>query len=595
MADFTIGSYDTKRWGLDIGGPISPTLAYRFVYSGEDSRGYWYNYKRADENVYVALTWRPNSVYELAFNAKELQELYVDNFGINRATNLLTEDGLYQSGININNGASATPSDPQNSVYVESGGNIINWGPLVPVNYHVNLIVPEDHDDSHIYNVQAIQTWNRGGDFSIVNNTFFYWQQHTANESYFYSELVDPTWSLENRTEFQIKLSKGLINTGLAERFQHTLGYDDYFFEPANAWDLSNAANQQYIRAQNSIEGFPGFASVPIPGYPGYYSSPGADNYDTNDSTEYSLSPFFQSSWKLPANLSLYAGARVDFIHVKTADPLTPGLGFTIDLPDKNANLSLVYRETPYLSTYVTYNYSQNWTGADAAGGGFWGLNQNSAGQFYIDKDLFDEPSVLYEVGEKASLLNNTLFFSTDVFWQTRQQKPQYEPVIQNRFTGFEAEANFQPGKHFYATLGYTYMVASAPAQGFFEGYSTNQIPNGAPIDSSTYQTMGRVRVPGQPKDQVNALASYTFDSGFGLEVNGLWTGQMNNDYYGYVSIPQQYSIDGSMFYKVKTWTFSVHVTNITNQHEWDPTDGGVDGVIPLPGTQVFFTVRYKF
>src|SRR5271157_1401033 len=31
---YTAGSYDTNRWTMDIGGPISPDLAYRFSYSG---------------------------------------------------------------------------------------------------------------------------------------------------------------------------------------------------------------------------------------------------------------------------------------------------------------------------------------------------------------------------------------------------------------------------------------------------------------------------------------------------------------------------------------------------------------------------------
>src|SRR5258708_6890513 len=40
----TVGSYSQKEWTIDVGGPVSKQLAYRFSYSGTDSKGYWYDY-----------------------------------------------------------------------------------------------------------------------------------------------------------------------------------------------------------------------------------------------------------------------------------------------------------------------------------------------------------------------------------------------------------------------------------------------------------------------------------------------------------------------------------------------------------------------
>ena len=37
----TVGSYAQKEWTIDVGGPVSKELAYRFSYSGTDSKGYW--------------------------------------------------------------------------------------------------------------------------------------------------------------------------------------------------------------------------------------------------------------------------------------------------------------------------------------------------------------------------------------------------------------------------------------------------------------------------------------------------------------------------------------------------------------------------
>ena len=40
----TVGSYGQKEWNIDVGGPLSKQLAYRFSYSGTDSNGYWHDY-----------------------------------------------------------------------------------------------------------------------------------------------------------------------------------------------------------------------------------------------------------------------------------------------------------------------------------------------------------------------------------------------------------------------------------------------------------------------------------------------------------------------------------------------------------------------
>ena len=71
----------------------------------------------------------------------------------------------------------------------------------------------------------------------------------------------------------------------------------------------------------------------------------------------------------------------------------------------------------------------------------------------------------------------------------------------------------------------------------------------------------------------------------------------MNNDYQGYLVIPWQYSLDASVFYKTKKWEFRLTVTNVTNQHNWEPSDAtyALEGIVPLPGVEVFGTVKFKF
>ena len=57
-----------------------------------------------------------------------------------------------------------------------------------------------------------------------------------------YSEIVDPSWFVDNRTEFIITKPFVTVNMGLEEKYQSTRAYDDFFFEPVNVWDLSNPA-----------------------------------------------------------------------------------------------------------------------------------------------------------------------------------------------------------------------------------------------------------------------------------------------------------------------------------------------------------------
>src|SRR5271165_1535228 len=99
---FTAGSYDTNRWTLDLGGPISPTLAYRFSYSGEDSDGWWLDWIKETTSVYGAVTWRPTKDYEVFVMSKAFWADYRENFGINRPTQTLISNGLYTPGTNVN-------------------------------------------------------------------------------------------------------------------------------------------------------------------------------------------------------------------------------------------------------------------------------------------------------------------------------------------------------------------------------------------------------------------------------------------------------------------------------------------------------------
>jgi hypothetical protein len=604
---YTYGSYNTNRWTIDTGGPISDKLAYRLSYSGEDSDGYYYNWIRETTSLYGAMTWRPSSNYEAFVDVKGYWADYRENFGINRPTQALIDDGLYIPGTNINNGTAATAADPQNAANVE-GSNTIAFGTPVKVDYRETAQGPASHAHGMAYNAQVIQTLRLAGDAKIVNNTMFSYTKRDTFNSDGYSEIIDPSWYIDNRTEFIINKPTWEVNMGLEEKYQATRAYDDFFFEPVNVWDLSAVNLRSTLNSYLATGGSGGFFGEKVPGFEDRTFTPGIATFDgvhyfslnddSNNSSAAVLSPFIQGTWKISDKLSLISGARMDIMHVQDADPYFTSAKAQLTPVEPNANLSFLYKYTPTWSTYLTYNYSQNFSGDGGDGGGF-GLYADANGNPTLPRGLFAEASQLYEYGNKFQLLNEKMFVSTDIFYQTRQSKPQGSPVEQYEYYGAEIALNYQPDKHFFATVGYSFINGSLPASTDpFQAYSTQQLPGGPPDPfTSPQQTSGRYRAPGQPLHTFNALASYSFDNGFGVESNVLVTSQMNNDYQGYLVIPWQYSLDAAVFYRTKHWEYRLTGKNLTNQHNWEPSVStyALEGIVPLPTVTVYGTIKYKF
>src|SRR5688572_13741140 len=166
---YTIGSYNTNKWTLDTGGPFSKQLAYRFSYSGENTEGYFVDGHKRTHSIYGALTWRPTPNYELFVNAQAFIASYTENWGVNRPTQTLIDDGLYQTGINMNDGANIY--DPQNSALVLSEANTMAWGPLVKLNRHQRLLKPGDNSNGREFSLQAIQTARINDKLTLKNTS----------------------------------------------------------------------------------------------------------------------------------------------------------------------------------------------------------------------------------------------------------------------------------------------------------------------------------------------------------------------------------------------------------------------------------------
>ena len=63
----------------------------------------------------------------------------------------------------------------------------------------------------------------------------------------------------------------------------------------------------------------------------------------------------------------------------------------TSSVTDPNYNASLVFKVTPAMSMYATYNYSKNISGAVGNGGGITGWDTSTGDA--LDKENFQQPS----------------------------------------------------------------------------------------------------------------------------------------------------------------------------------------------------------
>ena len=595
---YTIGSYNTNKWTLDTGGPFSKELAYRFSYSGENSEGYYTDGHKRTHSIYGAMTWRPTANYELFLNAQIFVASYTENWGVNRPTQRLIDDGLYQTGINMNDGMNIY--DPQNSALVKDSGNTMAWGPVVQLNRHLRLLKPGDNSNGREFNVQAIQTAKISEKLNLKNTTIFSHTSRDTLSSYYYNEVIDPSMFGENRTEFIFDLGNMDLNTGLDLRYQRTKAYDDYFFEPANVWDITK--DHAWINVYNSSAFYGRFVGQPIPGWPGRYATPGVINGDTNDSKAITVGPFAQGSWEINDSFTIKAGARLDYMKAKVREPLAPYLvggdgSAKINVTIPNYNASLIYKPTANSSVYFTYNKSENTSGAVGNGGGITGWAERADGSFFLDEESFTQPSELFEVGTKYSLADGKVFLNFAVYDQKRTAKATSSTIIQQfRYKGFESELNFQPNKQLYATISYSYIDAESSSPftyGLFGG--AGELPPGNQNGTIPIGTIAKVS--GLPTNLFNALVSYRFKNGFGVSANTVVTGEMNNNAAGTLVIPVQYTIDLGVMYTYKKWDFHLSVLNVTDEENWSPPNAvyGNGSILALPGTQLQFTSKYSF
>ena len=652
---YTIGSWDSHTYTLDYNNVLSDTLAYRASIGVRDWNGFWDRWYDETSSIYLTFAYRPNDTYSLDIMGEYFEGRYTENWGINRVTQALLDDGLYTP--NISKGQDYL--DNYGSIPPEGFGNF--GGAIVldtenPVSLPRNgkLSAPGDDSVAEVIWLQAIQEKKFSDTFTLLNNTYFHYKHRETFSSYHYSEYLPDNWSIENRlqavqdVEFG-GLESASVTYGVRAKYQEIEFTNHYFNEPVNYYDMTQDPNTfrvpdisfgpdflgagpyAYVTSSRSPRGVLSYWYVG--------NGPGSttDSLDPQgleaaDTESYIIAPFIQTDLKVNDKFSVLLGATVDYVEHKTGIPREVkyvdknGTGGTYDSATQtfvpgntdddtlfdldytksssstnlyNANVSFVYKPTADSSVYLTYNEGEHFT-TDTGGA----INGGS-----FDDDLTTE---LVELGTNISLLDGKAYLGAALFSQEYTEVNQDNSVDVISTDGFEIEFNYQPNRNLFFTLGYSYLDSERTAGFLATATSADQQNSTDAWLTPTFPSIqaGRFTTPGCPPSLLNALVQYKFDNGFGVQANMVYTSEMEVAYNGatinslgsdiVLDSPQlaaQVEFDLKFFYEYQKWLFEFTIFNVTDEENWDLPNTGyaLGSVVGRPDRNYQFGVSYKF
>lgn len=616
------GSYEHKRGVIDISTLIVPgKSAIRVSYERVDSGSFYDFVENESDSLFIAYTNKFNENVRLDLNAEYYKANYSDNAGWNRVTQDLIDNGTYITGTGISPVTGAVPGP----------GAVISPTGEVQLSRRRVLTDPDDFSKAETFVAQAALEIKLSPDTTLTNRTFFQnLTKDQVNQNSFV-EIIDEDYTIENRTELakEFALHMGGLDldnktvSGLDLRFHHVVGFSQFTTESDNAIDLTAPISSRRIPlsavkqvlAASGLDLDAGQGLVEL--RPGVFVSPGFNHdingdgvgdfftSDTNETDHFQAGLFHQHDLRFNEHWSVLFGGRIDLHHVESRDPIAPA-GFsasdTITELQGAGNVSLVYAPTKRSSYYATYSYTESTS--NALGGGFT-LDGNGE----LAPERFNTESELVEIGAKYSLFNDTLFLSTAAYYQTRSLRNRDGSQSKLNVQGLEAEATYRPNRNFFSLAGISYTDARFDNQSVFQGTGSindafdNSRPDiiaGTGIGSPNFTVFppGDHRFPGLPRVSINALASYTFDSGFGASLGGVWTSEQNLDVLGRVVIPSQITLNGAIFYRQPRYEIRLDVLNLTDEENFSTVFNGFFGadlVIPEEPIRMRVSATYKF
>jgi outer membrane receptor protein involved in Fe transport len=648
IADFTL-EFDTqqkRRASFDLGEPLNSSIAARVSFTEDDSGSYYYNMFFHQQSLFASVLDQVTSKYSVLVTGGLENTTYRENDGVNRVNQQLIDDGTYLTG-----GVVGGPAN------ISGFGSEIDLTGSVPLNDRVIIDEPPGTGAHSLHlKGQIIQTFKATDDFSIINNTFYdYMNRYNQTEDY-YADTAKGAFTIENKTDFQIKFATGWLNhdvdAGFTYRYAHVLDIQNFVNEPVSIFDLSASSSTWvfppslqapagaflYNAAFNHLQwGLPGrFQGPPGPdGFPvgGFLNG-------TVDSNLKDAAIFLEHRMQFSPQWSVLYGLRGDLVQLDYSDPLggadygaPPGLS---PLPQSastawyglyNGNISVVYSPTSHVSTYLTYNRAQYVlpTANDGAVA-TWGEDPT---------DQLRQDTLLEEGGVKFDLFDKRLFISTAGFYQERTITTGVGGLARTlaHIKGGEIEANFQPNPHFFATASYSYLHTTTDSPSTFYNFPAQLGFNndGAGVSTTApltgFAPNQTFQDPGVPQQLFNLLANYKHESGWGVQGNIQVTGPVDVTQSGYLDLAEiqagfpglppaeaagfaadggyykapiihwQYTLNTAVFYSFQKYTVKFAIYNVTDRHNLtnDIPFYGNDFLTRQPPTDFDLTLSAKF
>jgi outer membrane receptor protein involved in Fe transport len=584
-------SQQKRRAVIDVDGPLTEGLAGRVSVTIDQSGSYYYDMFFHQQSVFAAVLDQVTSRYSILLTGGYENTTYRENDGVNRVNQALIDGNTYLAGGVVGGDAG-----------ISGFGSTIDLTGSVPLNNRVIIDEPPGTSahSQHI-KVQLIQTFAATDYFTIVNNTFYdYINRYNETEDY-YADTAKGSYTIENKTDFKLKLGKQDIDAGFTYRYAHVLDIQNFLNEPVSIFDLSASPSTWVFPASLQEPSgtilYNAAFNHPQWGLPGRFGFGFANG--TADSNLQDAALFLEHRIELSPQLSVLYGVRGDLVQLNYSDPLG-GSDLYNGLPQQastpwyglyNGNVSLVWRPTGHISTYLTYNKAQYVlpTANDGAVA-TWGVDPTT---------YLRQATLLEEAGVKLDLLDKALFASAAVFRQERSVSS--GPAATDRsfahIKGAELELNYQPNPQFFATASYSYLHTTLDTPSGFYNFPAMLGTNydGAGVDA-VFLPGQKFTDPGVPEHLFNVLASYKLSSGLGFQANVQVTGPLavtqsgyldvaataagypgipdnlasaltaSGGYYQSPVIPWQYTLNAAVFYAVRGWQVKFSVYNLTNQ-----------------------------
>ncbi len=624
--DFTYGSYDTKRWTEDFGGPITKDLAYRASYYGDYSGSYYNNIKTQENDFFLALAWIPTQDFRVDFNSDFYVGSFNENTGWNRPTQGLIDTHSYNTGASSGG----------------FGGTIESTG-TTQLSPSTTLISPNDSDYGKDLNAELKETYTANDNLSFVNHT--YYEYFELRNSEFAQLYVNSQTSniVQDRFEAHINFDtpiggssdpdtkavkdpkamaeidppltlKSEIVTGVAAKYVNAVGYGDFFNEYLNATDLSTG---NFVNVNNQTNGSNFYALGAVPGT-NFYATTGTHQPNTYTEEAEELSAFYQHQITFTPQWTLIYSGRMDAIFDDLGNPVfdsgnnTFGAGApTPNYSSQNklttsqvlgtGDVSVTYKPESWLTAYTTFDFNES-TAGNSAGG----FDTYSNGAQSVD---YHYQNYLYEGGVKFDLLDHTFYTVVDGYYQTHNTTTTLGATSQVRTLGAEVSTTYQPNKNFYLTANESYMDSTVVdpgaefTQNVYDAFTTTSTSvSGTGVGSPNFIALpnGHYREAGLPQFLLTGSANYKLDCGVGASLGYVITDPIPTSELGNVWIPWQYQIDATLFYDYsKNLGGKITFFNVTDQHNFStggyPNSSGNDLITIHEPFHMEATVSYKF